>query len=191
MARSNACCVGRIRHTPADAGMACGTCGSTSARLLKTITVKPSAGSWLGTPMGAWLGLGLAVLTATHAHAKWQLVDDQRDALMYVDRATISRRDSMATMWTLLDYRREQTSSDKKYHSVRRQDEYDCTNRRSRLLATAWFSGKMATGKLVYTSTRSNHEWHPVIPGNASAIRWQIACGKSRQDLAGQSGRSL
>jgi len=141
--------------------------------------------------MGAWLGLALAALTTTNTHAKWQLVDDQRDILMYVDHATISRRHPMATMWTLLDYRREQAGSDKKYSSVRRQDEYDCANRRSRLLATAWFSGKMATGKLVYTSTRSNYEWHPVIPGSVSEIRWKIACGNIKQEIAGRSGRSL
>lgn len=48
---------------------------------------------------------------------------------------------------------------------------------RTRMLAYTWFSGNMASGKVVY-STPDEQQWEPVGPRTINHTLWKVACSK-------------
>ena len=126
------------------------------------------------------LGLML-LLTATAAMAEWTGADESEEIIQYVDRATIRRSGNLVKMWDLIDFKTVQKSSSgarESYLSQKGQFEYNCKEEQRRLLAFSWFSGKMASGKLVYSDNDPSMKWIPIQPGSIGEVLWEIACGK-------------
>ena len=93
------------------------------------------------------LGLML-VMTATAASAEWTAADFNDEFIKYVDFATIRRNGNFVKMWSLSDYKTVQKAADgQSYLSSKVQDEFDCKEEKTRLLAFTWFDGKMGSGK--------------------------------------------
>jgi hypothetical protein len=124
--------------------------------------------------------LGLMLLmTAGAASAEWTLVGSNDVFIQYVDRATIRRDGSLVKMWDLKDYKTvRKSATGKSYLSDKGQEEYDCKEEKSRILAFTWFDGKMGSGEVVYTDGDAGGKWLPIEPESAGTIVWKIACGK-------------
>ena len=128
------------------------------------------------------LGLML-IVTATAASAEWTFVSDTGgdtdDYIQYVDRATIRKRGNLVKMWGLRDFKTVQKSAaGDSYLSSNAQEEYDCKEEKSRILAFTWFAGKMGNGKVVYSNSDTGDKWSPISPGSVGETLWKIACGK-------------
>ena len=124
--------------------------------------------------------LGLMLLmTATAASAEWTLIGDNDRFIQYVDLATIRRNGNLVKMWSSSDYKTVQKAADgQSYLSSKVQDEFDCMEEKTRLLAFTWFGGKMGNGKVVVSNGNVRGEWEPISPGSVNEVLWKIACGK-------------
>jgi surface-adhesin protein E len=80
-------------------------------------------------------------------------------------------------MWLLSDEKTQGNVRSISYLSLKAQSEYDCAEERSRLLASTWFSGNMASGKVVFSSSDQD-EWAPVEPVSLGRQLRKFACDK-------------
>ena len=142
-----------------------------------------NAGPILKLPLayfpGLWLLITLLVLSSGPAYAEWVLASGNDDAglTVYVDPATIRRKGNLVKMWQLHDYKTVQTVAGDSLLSIKRYNEYDCTEERTRMLAYTWFSGNMGRGTVLY-STPDEQEWEPVTPRSINRTLWKVACSK-------------
>jgi hypothetical protein len=129
--------------------------------------------------LGFWLLITLLVLSSAPAYAEWELVsgDDEAGLTVYVDRDTIRRKGNLVKMWQLYDYKTVQTVAGDSLLSIQRQNEYDCTEERTRMLAFTWFSSNMGKGRVVY-KTADEQQWEPVVPRSINRALWKVACSK-------------
>ena len=121
----------------------------------------------------------LLVLNSGPVYAEWMLTSGNDDAglTVYVDPDTIRRKGNLVTMWQLYDYKAIQTVAGDSLLSIKRYNEYDCAEERTRMLAYTWFSGNMGSGHVVY-STPDEQQWEPVVQGSINRALWRVACRK-------------
>ena len=129
--------------------------------------------------LGFWLLITFLVLSSGPVYAEWVLVsgDDAAGLAVFVDPATIRRNGNLAKMWQLYDYKTVQTVAGDSLLSIKRFNEYDCTEERTRMLGYTWFAGNMGLGKVVY-STTEQLQWEPVAPRSINHTLWKVACNK-------------
>jgi hypothetical protein len=80
-------------------------------------------------------------------------------------------------MWQLFDYKTVQTVAGDSLLSMKRFNEYDCTEARTRALGYTWFSGHMGNGNVVYSTTEVQ-QWEPVVSRSINQALWKVACSK-------------
>lgn len=133
----------------------------------------------LASLLGFWLLLTLLLLSTEPVLAEWVLTsgDDESGLTVYVEPDSIRRKGNLVKMWQLYDYKTVQTVAGDSLLSIKRYNEFDCTEKRTRMLAYTWFSGNMASGKVVY-STPDEQQWEPVVPRTINRTLWNVACGK-------------
>ena len=126
-----------------------------------------------------WLLLMFLMLNSQTAYAEWVLVsgDDEAGLKVYVDPATLRRNGSLAKMWQLYDYKTVQTVAGDSLLSIKRFNEYDCAEERTRMLGYTWFSGNMGNGNVVY-STTEQLPWELAVPRTINRTLWKVACDK-------------
>ena len=129
--------------------------------------------------VGLGLLLILLILTGQPVYAEWVLVsgDDEAGLKVYVDPATLRRNGNLAKMWQLYDYKTVQTVAGDSLLSMKRFNEYDCTEARTRMLGYTWFSGNKGNGNVVY-STMEQLPWEPIVPRTINGTLWKVACEK-------------
>jgi len=103
--------------------------------------------------------------------------DDEAGLMVYVDPDSIRRKENLAKMWQLYDYKTVQTVAGDSLLSMKRFNEYDCTEERTRTLGYTWFSGNMGSGNVVYSTTEVQ-QWEPVVSRTINHTLWKVACSK-------------
>jgi hypothetical protein len=128
---------------------------------------------------GLRLLITLLVLSSGPVYAEWVLVngDDEAGLTVYVDPDTIGRKENLVTMLSLIDYRTIQIIAGDSLLSIQRQNEYDCAESRTRMLAFTWFSGNMGSGQVVHSDSDED-KWKPVAPDSVAEALWKIACAR-------------
>ena len=97
----------------------------------------------------------------------------------YADKATIRRTGPRAKMSGMYDFRRQDfTPAGRGLYSTVVLREYDCGERRVRLLSSIDFAGPMGTGEAVDTSDRAGR-WEIIVAGALDEAFWNIACGSN------------
>jgi hypothetical protein len=129
--------------------------------------------------VGVWLMIMLLVLSSGPVYAAWILTsgDDEAGMTVYVDSDTIRRNGNSAKMWQLFDYKSVQRVAGDSLFSLKRFNEYDCAEARTRTLGYTWFSGHMGSGNVVYSTTEVQ-QWEQVAPRSINQTLWKAACGK-------------
>jgi hypothetical protein len=132
---------------------------------------------------GFWSLVALLFLSSVPAHAEWVAVE--RDYLVpglqtvYVDSDTIRREERLVTMRQLIDFKWMQGSArgPTRFLSTETHKQFDCAEKRLRLLAFTEFSHRLATGVRAdgYVDTGS---WISVEPDSINQALWEVACGK-------------
>lgn len=129
--------------------------------------------------LGFWLLITLLVLSRAPVYAEWMLVsgDDAAGLAVYVDPGTIRQKGNLAKMWQLYDYKTVQRVAGDSLLSMKRFNEYDCSEARTRMLGYTWFSGNMGSGSVVF-STPEVQQWEPVGSRTINHTLWKVACSK-------------
>jgi hypothetical protein len=132
---------------------------------------------------GFWTLITLLFLSSIPASAEWVAVE--KDYLLpglqtlYVDPDTIRREGNLVTMWQLIDYTWMQGNprGPSRFLSTMTDKQFDCAEKRLRLLAFTEFSRHMGTGISAggYVDTGN---WLPVEPESINHALWEVACGK-------------
>ena len=121
-----------------------------------------------------WMLLALACQSA---YASWDKVAELGNGRIYAE-ATERRRDGdRVTMRALFDLNAALISktNGQPYVSQRLQSEYDCKEKRWRVLNSSWHSGNMGEGRMVEYLAESS-KWEPVLPDSGVEALWKIAC---------------
>lgn len=132
---------------------------------------------------GFWVLITLLFLSTAPVNAEWVAVE--KDYLlselqtMYVDQDSIRREGNLVTMRQLIDFKWMQGSArgPTRFLSTETHKQFNCAEKRFRLLAFTEFSHRMATGIRAdgYVDTGS---WIPVEPDSINQALWEVACGK-------------
>ena len=137
---------------------------------------------------GFWLLITLLVLSSEPAYAEWVAVEN--DYLLpglqtvYVDPDTIRREGNLVTMWQLIDFKLMQGNAGMgilgvghRVLSTKTHKQFDCAEKRFRVLAVTDFSGNMGTG-IPAGAYIDGGNWVPVEPKSINQALWEVACGK-------------
>ena len=132
---------------------------------------------------GFWSLITLLFLSSIPANAEWAAVE--KDYLMqglqtvYVDPDSIRREGSLVTMRQLIDFKWMQGSArgPTRFMSTETHKQFDCTEKRLRLLAFTEFSGRMATG-IPANGYVDKGNWLSVEPESINQALWEVGCGK-------------
>jgi hypothetical protein len=123
-----------------------------------------------------WLGTG-------HVFAEWVDVAGKLDRdlpiyTVYVDTESIRRDREIVTLWALFDYVTIQSIVGGPWLSSKTRREYDCVEKRVRLVGYMTFTGNMGSGEAVYTNS-SQSAWEPIAPDSIDKQLWVVACSRS------------
>lgn len=117
------------------------------------------------------------------AYAEWEAVE--KDYLLpglqtvYVDPESIRREGNLVTIWQLIDFRWMQGNprGPHRFLSTKTHKQFDCVEKRVRLLAFTEFSRGMGTG-MPRDGYFDKDNWLPVEAESISHALWEAACGK-------------
>lgn len=122
----------------------------------------------------------LLVLSSSPAYAEWVVSSSSKmRGTAYADPDTIQRNGNLVKMWRLFDLKTADTQRGIPFLSSKGLDEYDCTEERSRIIASFNYSGQMGSGEIVSSDTGSGN-WALVMPGSVDQGLWKVACGKKK-----------
>src|SRR5262245_48632593 len=98
------------------------------------------------------LTLVLLFVATANAWAEWTLVGEgdikEGRLTVYADTETIGRAGDFAKMWGLFDFSIPKLLRGKgEYSSVKFQEEFDCSQKRFRVLYLAWYAANMSRGE--------------------------------------------
>ena len=128
--------------------------------------------------MGKQLALAVVLaVVSSNAAARWVAVGSSDDMTFYADPATITRTGPIVQIVTLIDSKTAREGLAKPYRSARGQQEYDCEKVRERSVAVTYYSGNMAGGEIVGTSSDSG-AWEAIPPDTKAEDIWKIVCSK-------------
>ena len=123
-----------------------------------------------------WLTMAVLSVASGGAAAEWVSMGDNGQANIYIDKTTIARSGGTATMWSLQELKQPGSAGGAAYVSLKRLDEYDCKEPRTRGVEISAFPQPMAQGTAVATEKGSGG-WATVAAGSASDGMRRIACG--------------
>lgn len=121
----------------------------------------------------------LAFALPAGALADWTLVAaDNGIYSAYADKATIRKSGSIVTMQGLYEFTRgDRTPEGESFFSTTVEREYDCAERRVRLMAYADHAAHFGQGRVV-SSARRTRRWEDVVEGGIDDAYWKVACGQ-------------
>lgn len=125
----------------------------------------------------AWLTMAALTVASSGAAAQWVTMGDNGQAEIYIDKTTIARSGDTAKMWSLQELKQPGSAGGAAYVSLKRLDEYDCKEPRTRGVEISAFPKPMAQGTAV-ASEKGSGAWTKVAPDSAIEKMWKIACGK-------------
>lgn len=137
-------------------------------------------------PASLWdflLLMALLLLSPGPGYANWVAMEDKYQSpglqTVYVDPATIRREVDLVSLWQLIDFKMSQGDRGGFRHilSTKTQKQFDCADKRLRLLAFMEFSRRMGSGlrNVGYVDTDL---WLSVEPESLNQGLWELACGK-------------
>ena len=129
-----------------------------------------------------WSLITLLVLSGAPAYAEWVKVDKDYFSsglwTIYVDPDTIRREGNLVTVWQLVDFKAMQGGrSPTRFCSTKTHKQFDCAEKRFRLLAFTEFTDGMGTGEPTGGYVDKD-TWLLVEPESVSQALWEMMCGK-------------
>lgn len=128
-------------------------------------------------PRAIWIVL-LAMVSG-NAMADWIKVNENSEFTTYGNRATISTKGHVASMWSMYDFQTVQTllSDSANYNSTQQLSSYDCRDEKTKMLTSTLYSKRMGEGRVVHRY-KLQFEWQALKATSATEALWKLACGK-------------
>jgi hypothetical protein len=107
----------------------------------------------------------------------WTVIDSNTVSIIYVNPTTIIKERGKSRMWSMWDFRKPQRAGKSSILSSKSETEYDCYNKRSRLLGSTLYSGNFGAGTAVLFT--KDDKWEPMPDADdddIAAAQWKIAC---------------
>ena len=152
-----------------------------------------NAGLFLTRPLayvsGFWSLITLLFLSSVPAYAEWVAVEKNYLSpglqTLYIDPDTIRREGNLVTLWQLVDFKWMQGNAGMgrlgfgphRFFSTKTHKQFDCVEKRLRLLAFTEFSRHMGTG-IPADGYVDKGNWLPVEPDSMNQALWEAACSK-------------
>jgi hypothetical protein len=130
-----------------------------------------------------WALIAILFLSHVPANAEWVAVEqDYRFPgfqTVYMDPDRTRREGNLVTIWQLIDFKWMQGSArgPARFSSTKSHKQFDCMEKRVRLLAYMEFSLQMEAGIRVDGYVDKDN-WLPVEPNSLNHALWQLACRK-------------
>ena len=106
------------------------------------------------------------VSSGVNASPKWEPIMNNPDGLFFIDTKSVTEEDGIKKVWSALDYKKPQTTSNgKTYMSLQSQVQVNCKRKMARVLHMTYYSGPMQAGKTVYRQGML-HEWMAIDPSS-------------------------
>ena len=125
------------------------------------------------------LTLLLAVVSSS-AIAEWVEVakggEETETITAYADPDTIRKTGNRVKMWVLVDYKKDEEESG--ILSARLKEEYDCKEKKQRILFMAFYSGHMGKDETVEILSGAEGSWQQPLVGGLAEALLEFACGK-------------
>ncbi len=137
----------------------------------------------------------LLSLVSSRAMGEWMMVSTTHSQespelqIAYADPGAIHKNGNLVNMVVLVDHQSglsKETESKldaifpqykgKITKSWKVQDEFDCKDKKLRMLSYIGYSEHMGNGEII-PNTMATGEWKPVIPGSTGEALWKYACG--------------
>lgn len=120
----------------------------------------------------------ILMFAAWVAHAEWYVMSNASDDgyTYYLDPSTIDQAGRITQVWELVDYAEIQTQDNDKFISEKILRVYDCNTDKSSIKSIAQYTGRMATGKVVWTNTYQEPIWRTVVQDSLGETLLKIAC---------------
>ena len=113
----------------------------------------------------AGLAAACALMALPAQASKWETIVMNEQGLFYIDAQSIRKEGPHTSVWTLLDYKKPQTTADgKAFLSTKSQIMFNCRMKMARIMHMTYFSGAMLDGKEVYKQGML-HDWLDIEPG--------------------------
>ena len=129
-----------------------------------------------------FLSFGLFLFSCVVLAKSWVHVSETYKGTYYVDYETIKRSENNTIMTHMIDYPKKQVSANGlPFSSELVIREYNCLGAESRLLEHNTYSGRKASGGIVYPRSWSS-PWEKVVAGTLEETLWRIACGVVESD---------
>ncbi|TKS60034.1 MAG: hypothetical protein EWM72_01719 [Nitrospira sp.] len=131
----------------------------------------------------------LSLLSSGPVYAEWVAIEKEYQSpglqTVYIDPDTIRREGNLVTIWQLTDYVWMQGNAGfgrfgldpSRFSSTKTHKQFDCVNKRLRLLAYAEFLRHMGTGRR-NDGYVDKDNWLPVEPESINQALWKVACSK-------------
>jgi len=128
-----------------------------------------------------WSLIALLVLSGVPAHAEWMAVEKDYFPpglwTIYIDPDTIRREGNLVTVWQLVDFKTMQGGrSPTRFYSTKTLKQFDCGEKRFRLLAFMDFTDGMGAGIPDYGYVDKDN-WLAVEPESVNQALWEVMCG--------------
>lgn len=120
--------------------------------------------------------LGVFCLRTGLACAEWtRLAEDKEGKTIYIDQATLQRKDDIATLWALFDYRTDQLVDGVSSKSAKAKLNFDCLAEKLRISSMSFHAGNMGLGKTIDTDLKQK-QWEPISPNTMGGSSFDYAC---------------
>jgi len=154
-------------------------------RFLVQCAVTNNAGPFLTLLLAYLWGCGLLitllVLLSGPVYAEWVAIEKQYQSpglqTVYIDSAAIRREGNLVTLVILIDWKWMQGNRFSRFYSTKVTKQFDCAEKRLRLLAFTEFSRRMGTGRPANGYVDEDN-WLPVEPDSSNQALWEVACNK-------------
>jgi len=157
---------------------------SSSATQVSRCTLR---GNGRTQPVASFSGLCSLIiflfLSSIPAHAEWVAVEKDHLSTglqtVYIDPDSIRREGNVVTVWQLIDFKWMQGNprGPTRFLSTKTQKQFDCADKRLRLLAFTEFSRGMGTG-IPRDGYVGKDNWLPVEAESMSHALWEVVCSK-------------
>jgi hypothetical protein len=119
-------------------------------------------------------------LFSTGAMAKWMTVGKSEGATgftVYADKASVKKTGNMSKMWSMFDFNSTMESKDFRYLSYRQLVEYECKEKKNRVMEYSLHSKHMGNGGAIYKNMVPG-KWEMTAPKSVAENLLEIACKK-------------
>jgi hypothetical protein len=120
--------------------------------------------------------LVLTFLSYGNAFAGWKALLNDEVASEYVNPDSAERNNYFVTMWNMSDFATPQeVGNGRLFKSSKTLQEYNCLDKKRRLLRIVHFSENMGLGQVVFNDATLG-EWFAIKTGSLSEAHYKVAC---------------